>query len=343
MLQKDCRTRYLEAMLNLIWSQWVTMGVSGNAPIAQKWIIDPEVLVILTCHIGRYDPRVFDAMLEWLGIHQRFLNVQRLKTLNNQMGLSEGNILTAIANLLIKPSTRSKWSRVADRIQQNEIREESLFYLKDGGPHPHPTQSDPAFKKAGFSRQKYYDRQAVSQFRAEYSANLILKLRALFGVNARCEIIAYLATHSQANPTETATAVGYSQKAVHNVMNELFQSGTVTKRIKGRETLYSLREKEWHPLLSWKDPGVQWLDWKNIYSFMIAVWTILKDSEHQDENLILSELILLLTRKIPSLPGFLSEPLETALLGSDQTRISLPSVCNALEDFIRTLGACPSE
>jgi hypothetical protein len=324
-------------MLDLIWSQWITMGVSGNAPFARKWIIDPEALVIFTCRIGRYDPRVFDAMLEWLGTHQRFLSVQRLKTLNSQKGLSGGSILTAIANLLIKPSSRSKWSRAADRIQQDEVRQESLFYLKDGRPHPRPTQSDPAFRKAGFSRQKYYDRQAVTQFRADYSANLILKLRALFGVNARCEIIAYLATHSQANPTETAAAVGYSQKAVHNVMNELFQSGTVTKRIKGRETLYSLREKEWHPLLSLKHPGVRWLDWKGIYSFMIAVWTILDDSGHQDENLILSELILLLTREIPSLPGFLSEPLEAALHGPDQTWGSLPSACNAVEEFIHTL------
>lgn len=324
-------------MLDLIWSQWVTMGVSGNVPIARKWIIDPEALVILTCRIGRYDPRVFDAMLEWLGTHQRFLNVQRLKTLNSQKGLSGGNLLTAIANLLMKPSSRSKWSRVADRIQQDEVRQESLFYLKDGRPHPHPTQSDPAFEKAGFSRQKYYDRQAVTQFRADYSANLILKLRALFGVNARCEIIAYLATHSQANPTETASAVGYSQKAVHNVMNELFQSGTVTKRIKGRETLYSLRQKQWYPLLSLKHPVVRWLDWKGIYSFMVAVWTILDDAEYQDENLLLSELILLLTREIPGLPGFLSEPLEAALHGPDQTRASLPSVCNAVEECIHTL------
>ena len=183
MLQKDCRTRYLEAMLNLIWSQWVTMGVSENAPITRKWIINPEALVILTCRIGRYDPRIFDAMLEWLGIHQRFLNVQRLKTLNSENGLSGGNLLTAIAHLLIKPSSRSKWSRLADQIPQNEVHQEPLFYLKDGRSHPQPTQSDLAFKKAGFSRQEYYDRQTVTQFRAEYSANLILKLRALFGVN----------------------------------------------------------------------------------------------------------------------------------------------------------------
>jgi|GEM_PF-3879463 len=59
---------------------------------------------------------------------------------------------------------------------------------------------------------------------------------------------------------------------------------------------------------------------------MIAVWTILDDSEHQDGNQILSELFLLLTREIPDLPGFLSEPLEAALRGTDPTGESLSSV-----------------
>lgn len=43
--------------------------------------------------------------------------------------------------------------------------------------------------------------------------------------------------------------------------------------------------------------------------------------------------------KGPTLPDFLSEPLEAALRGPDQTRGSLPSACNAVEEFIRTLMA----
>lgn len=339
MLQKDCRTRILDAMLDLVWSQWTTMGVSGNVPIAGKWIIDPEALVILTCHIGRYDPRVFDAMLEWLGIHQRFLNVQRLKTLNAQEDLSGGHLLTAVAQLLMKPSSRSKWGRLADRVLEGEVRQEPLFYLKDGRPHPHPTQSDPAFSKAGFSRQKFRARNAVMQFRPDYPANLILKLRALFGVNARCEVIAYLATHPQGNPTETATAIGYSQKAVYNVMTELYLSGTVTRRVKGRETLYSLREKAWHPLLSFEQQKVQWLDWREVFSFLIAVWTILDDSRFQDagDSLVLSELTLLLTREAPRLPGLLSAPLEAFLHGPGQAQTGLQAACDGIVEFIRIL------
>lgn len=340
MLLKDCRIGTLDAMLDLVWSQWTTMGVSGNAPIAGKWIIDPEALVIFTCRIGRYDPRVFDAMLEWLGVHERFLNVQRLKTLNAQEALFGGHLLAAIAQLLMKPASRSKWARVADLVPGGEVRQEPLFYLKDGRPHPHPNQSDPAFSKAGFSRQKYQGRNAVMQFRPDHPANLILKLRALFGVSARCEIIAFLAAQTEGNPTETASAIGYSQKAVYNAMTELYQSGTVTKRVKGRETLYSLREKAWHPLLFPGGQKAQWLDWRQVFSFLIAVWAILDDPRYQgsDDSPVLSELTLLLIREVPNLPGFLREPLEAVLPGSDHAQTGLQGSFDGIAGFLRILG-----
>lgn len=337
MSPKDCKTGLLDAMLDLIWSQWVTMGVSGNAAATAKWIIDPEALVVFTCHIGRYDPRVFDCMLEWLGIHQRFLNVQRLKTLTRQEGSQGESLLAAIAHLLMKPSSRSKWRGAADMIPHGVQCEEPLFYLKNGRPHPRPTQSDPAFQKAGFSRQEYRNRNVVGQFRPEYPANLIMKLRALFGVNARCEVIAYLATHSGANPTETAAAVGYSQKAVHNTMTELFHSGTVAKRTRGRETLYSLREMSWHPLLGPGINEVNWLDWRQAFSFLTAVWAILDDTRFNDgeDDPFASELFLLFSREMPDLPRPLCEPMEAVLRGVD--RPGLQTVCKAVSEFIGTL------
>jgi len=178
------------------------------------------------------------------------------------------------------------------------------------------------------------------QFRPDHPANLVLKLRALFGVNARCEIIAYLATRTEGNPTETATAIGYSQKAVHNVMTELYQSGTVTKRIKGRETLYSLREKAWLPLLSFGELEAKWLDWREVFSFLIAVWTILDDPRYQDSDhsLVLPELTLLLTREVPRLPRLVRSPLEALLDGSDQACPGLQAVCDGIVEFVRILG-----
>ena len=336
---ETCRLEILDELLDLAWSQWTTLGVSGSTSITDHWLIDPEALVLFTCHVGRYDPRVFDAMLEWLGVHQRFINVQRLKTLSKKRTLSGGSLLSAIAHLFIGPSTRSKWSNLADQMLEGEIRQESLFYLKDGRPHPRPSNSDPAFMEAGFSRQEYQNRNAIVCFRPDYPANLILKLRALFGTNTRSEIIAYLATHSEGNPTEIAAAVGYSQKAVYNVIVDLHQSGTLSRRVKGRETLYSLREDCWSSLLRLGEHVVEWMDWRETYGFLNSIWAVLDDPKLRSENdsTVSAELWLVIGRELPNLSGLLREHLEECRLEEGSNRTDLAEICNSIRTLIGKL------
>ncbi len=336
----DSRLKILDTLLDLIWSHWTTMGVSGNAPVTKNWILDPEALILFTCRIGRYDPRVFDAMLEWLGVNQRFVNVQRLKTLNKQQGLSGGILLAAIAHLLMKPASRSKWSRLADRLLAEEGQQESLFLLKDGRSHPRPSEMDPAFEKAGFSRQKYRSRHATVSFRPDCPANLILKLRALFGTNARCEIIAYLASHPDGNPTEIAAAVGYSQKAIHNAVTDMYQSGTLSRRVKGRETLYSLKPDDWTCLLPLGQPMARWMDWRAAYSFLYSVWNLLDSPVpgNQSEDAVSSELRLLIARTLPGLSGMLRAILEGCPMEGRSHPVSLAEVCNCIRDLAGKLG-----
>lgn len=339
MPQTTYRSEILDDLLGLIWSQWTTMGVSGNVPVVNRWIIDPEALVVFTCDVGRYDPRVFDGMLEWISIHQRLVNVSRLKTLTSELGLSDGRILPAIADLLTKPSSRSKWNGLAKNIPVGEVRQEPLFYLKDGRSHPDPVKPDPHFDRAGFSRSKYTDRNSVMQFPPNRPANLLLKLRALFGVNARCETIAYLATHSEANPTETASAIGYSQKAVFNVMNELSHSGAVTKRVRGRETLYSLRRNCWNKLLWAGSAEAQWLGWREVFSFLLKTWAAFDDARIQSnlDSSLLHEITLLIRRDAQSLPQQIIAPLEIVLAGSAEAAADMRTTCEALRKFIQEL------
>lgn len=336
---QDCRLKTLDALLDLIWSQWTTMGVSGSIPITENWILDPEALIIITCNIGRYDPRVFDSMLEWIGVHQRFLNVQRLKTLNRMDGFSGGNLLSAIAHLLIKPSSRSKWERMADQLLEGKASGEPLFYLKDGNPHPTPNDTDSAFRKAGFSRHEYRDRKAIVNFRSDYAANLILKLRAIFGVNSRCEIVAYLHTHTEANPTEIANATGYSPKGIYNAITDLYRSRTLTRRIKGRESLYSLKEELWSPLLSSNTKPAKWLNWPEVYRLLNTLWSII-DSLVQDnanESVIASEILLAWKRMLPELEGPVHTISEDFLSTGITPNKGIKPICACINDLVEIL------
>ncbi|MCD4670127.1 MAG: hypothetical protein K8S14_06750, partial [Actinomycetia bacterium] len=182
---KDCRLRILEGMLDLIWSQWTTLGVLGNADISKRWILDPEALVLFTCEIGRYEARVFDSMMEWLSINQRFFSVQRLKTINKRENFAGKDLLASIAHVLMKPSTEAKWKRLSRQIQKKERNGDPLFYLKNGNPHPQTGDIDGSFSKTGFNRRHVKLRNTSVLFNPNFPANLKLKLRALLGMNSR--------------------------------------------------------------------------------------------------------------------------------------------------------------
>ncbi len=300
---KDCRLRLLNRMLDLVWSQWTTLGVSGNAHLAEKWVLDPEALVLFTCTIGRYEPRIFDSMMEWMSFNQRFINIQRLKTINRRGNFAGNQLLAAIAHLLMKPASRSKWEKLSKEIFTNSVKSEQLFKLKDGSPHPRLGDFDDAFNKAGFIRQKFKQRKVAVQFKPDLSANLILKLRALFGLNSRCEIISYLLTHKEANPTEIAAVTGYSSKTIYNAISEMYMSGKLNKRVSGKESLYSLGDNSWEDFLCSAGRTAEWMDWPMAFRALEIIWIALDNSRLENESIqtIDRELRLVIHKVLPKL------------------------------------------
>ena len=279
------------------------MGISGNAPVTGKWVLDPEALVLFTCTIGRYEARIFDSMLEWLSINQRFLNIHRLKTINRRENFAGKQLLAAIAHLLIKPASRSKWQNLSGEMFIHSSESELLFRLKDGSPHPRSGDSDDAFSKAGYSRHKFKQRNAVMQFKPDISANLILKLRALFGLNSRCEVISYLLTHKEANPTEIAAVTGYSSKTIYNAISEMYMSGKLNKRVSGKETLYSFEDNSWEEFLCLSGRTAGWMNWPRAFRALEVIWMALDNPRLENESIqaIDSELRLAIHEVLPQL------------------------------------------
>ncbi len=267
----SCRNTVLESLLDLVWSQWVTLGVPGHGSEAGNWMLDPEALVIFTCSLGRYEARVFDSMLEWLQVHQRLLNVQRLKTISARHGFFGKELLAPIANLISNPVNKARWERMGKANVDDRSVSEPLFRLKDGRPHPHTGITDASFERAGYLRAPVRMSRKSGFFDPHEPANLILKLRALFGNNSRCEVVAYLLTHPEANPTEMADATGYYSKTIYNTMTEMHLSGILNRRSRGRATLYSIDRGIWASFLGvGRVPG--WIDWPRAFRALEILW-----------------------------------------------------------------------
>lgn len=76
---KTFRDQLQDVLLNFLWRQWSALGVAGHTDAEDAWIIDPEALLLFTCTLGRYEPRMFDEMMDWLQENGSYINILRLK------------------------------------------------------------------------------------------------------------------------------------------------------------------------------------------------------------------------------------------------------------------------
>ena len=64
MSQTSFREFYLNELLTFLWKQWSVLGVAGGTRAEKMdWIIDPEALLVFSLEISRYEPRLFDEIL----------------------------------------------------------------------------------------------------------------------------------------------------------------------------------------------------------------------------------------------------------------------------------------
>jgi hypothetical protein len=182
-LLTDFRDEFRDRVIDLLWRQWTTIGVSGHGEQWYGSLIDPEALLLLTCTVGRYDARLFDGMIEWMGCNGRYINVQRLKRIMATENFAGVQVLRAVAASTRDSVSAAKWATMA--VSSQAGTQESLFFLKNGNPMPTVKEHDPLFKAHGLQRDVYKARGVAQAFRPEPASNLLLRLRALSERKAR--------------------------------------------------------------------------------------------------------------------------------------------------------------
>lgn len=266
-LLTDFRTEFHNRLLDLFWHQWTTLGVAGQTSRCTQGVLDPEALLIASCSVGRHDPRLFDAMLDWLQINGRYTNVQRLQRMLAIYPFAGGAVFSAVAATTSTTRQAVKWARSMHAEAGAAQTATPLFYLPDGNQMPVVHEPDPVFSKCGFLRDTYSPRGAALPFPTDTAANLILRLRALLGVNARCEILAYLLLNSQGSPRAVARACGYYPATVVRALSEMEQSGYIVSRVKGRHRHYTLVDHgAWYALLTGRGRSSSWIVWAPLFS-----------------------------------------------------------------------------
>jgi len=184
-------SRLQEVTLDLVWSLWVELGVSGWTRRHTDWAIDPEPLILFTAALGDADQRLRDESTDWCIRYHRYVSVARLR------------------NLL-----RDTWSDVGDGF--GEYAATVNAHARAGWPQatvPRP------YRPTGRSKLEDFRRPAL----------LVLRLRALFGVTARADLVGTLVAQPDRDfaTADLAEAVGFTKRSVQNELEALRLAGLV--------------------------------------------------------------------------------------------------------------------
>jgi len=269
----------LDQLLALLWRQWSAIGMSGYSGSEETKVVDPEALLLLTLTVARYDARLFDEVLDWLVVNGDYLNVQRLQALVKQFDFQATAELSAVAELLgQKSSVALKWKKLASQYAQS--KEQPLFYMKNGRAMPSPKDCDEIFSRHGLLRPPVKMRNLSQPFPREGMPALLLRLRALLGVNLRCEILCLLGSVDEIHPSLIAKLIGQNPRSTQNVLAEMVRSGVVQVRISAREKIYSLSPGVLDRLL--RPEGIT--PWQNsvpLFRALEILWLGLSDPKRQ--------------------------------------------------------------
>jgi hypothetical protein len=286
MSQKDFRTLFLDNIFNFLWRQWSALGVLGESRPEDPWVIDPEPMLLFTLGIGRYEPRLFDEVLDWLVVNGKWIDLQRLRGILKGKDEALIKLIGAVAIFLTEKGDERKWQNIAHfckpEMWKTSDCAESLFLSKDGKRHPPSPEPDFSFLSCGFNRPEIKIRRLTREVPITSQSTVRFLLRALFGVGSRAECLVYLLTNDGGHPSEVAKAIGLSVRGTQDTLIDLSRSGLILTRVKGKRKIeYWLSHERWWEFLSkgsiteFKKPI--WLDWISLFSALSNIWAALNE------------------------------------------------------------------
>jgi hypothetical protein len=264
--------------LGFAWDQWAQLGVFAPTSRRDQIAADPEALLLFTLEVGRSDPRLFDETLDWLLTNERLVSIQRLRNLcrdDDDRDLVEGALLWVARQ---QPRSRPARPRARERRPTDprplfsevarEVREPDEAFLAVGF-------SKPGTDPSGKSRAPDPDTPI----------NFAFRMRHLFGVGSRAEVIRYLVTASvtDASALGIADAAAYAKRNVNDTLTSLVASRIVTAYEQGNERRYYLDRAMWGQFLRFQPNGwPMYRDWPRILGALRQVSRWLHDPA-QDE------------------------------------------------------------
>ncbi len=200
-------TTFAEQATALAWGAWVELGVSGWTETHNAWAIDPEPLIVFTAFLGDEDARLRDEATDWCVRNWRYVSKTRLKNLVREQ----------------PPAVRDAFGVLAATVGEHA----GVVW---------PYASEPRrFTVTGRSAAPQLDKPST----------VWLRLRAMFGLGARTEILRFFLTQEDGRSSAAAisAATNYTKRNIAEECETLAHAGVLNVRPMGNRFYYSLANR----------------------------------------------------------------------------------------------------
>ncbi len=236
----------LEAyLLDLSWSLWTELGVAGVKRQHQDFLIDPEALILLTSAIMESDPRLRDEALDWCVHNHHFISVSRLRVL-----------VKALESYIAIPF--SVFSGTVNAV---------------AGVHwPTFTSVSPlAFVPSNKSTSPKLNMPALLYFR----------LRTLFGVSARADVLAFFLSEEKTDFAAADVAeIGYSKRNLFDILEGFSKTGLFNRKSIRNQQRYSLEKRAQMEKIAGPLPKY-FLPWRAFLEVILPLRACIKATENK--------------------------------------------------------------
>jgi hypothetical protein len=265
------REVFLGELRDLVWEQWSQMGVSVAPPERREERAgDPEALLVLALHVGRYDPRLFDEILDWLARNLGIVSGQRLRNIGKN-GASRPLVAAAL-----DWATHSR--RPAAAVET--VHGAPLQPLFRSLPAPR-VGHDQAFARHGFTRDPATPSGKSRAPRLTDPINFAFRLRKLLGVGVRAEVVRTLLTirAPRVNGAVVTASAGFAQRNVREGLGQLHEAGVIDVVQVSDDRHYRIDFEAWARLLRMERASELPLhyDWIPACRALIALLTFLEE------------------------------------------------------------------
>jgi len=197
-----------ELVFGTLWSQWAELGLSGWERHHQDSAIDLEALIITTARLGHRDTRLRTEALDWSVANGRLASAVRLKHLTSG----------------------------ADTITQDTFGEFATTVNFNAGLRWPGSGARIDFTPTGRSAAPQLERPALIQ----------LRLRALWGVSARSEVLRVMLSdgHRFMGVSEVAASARFGKDAVAEALDNLRRGGLLEEAGVSNQRVFRLGRRD---------------------------------------------------------------------------------------------------